>query len=984
MKYYSCTTKGLFIVLRQTSYLFKPFMKKVFTLITTVLLLSSYLMAQKAEGLVKGKLVDTIAKQSVSDATISIVNSKDSSLVSFSISDKRGEFEIKGLEWGEYILLVSHQAYEPAGKIIIITKDHIQVNVGELILSKDVKALSEVIVSSVVPILVKGDTVQFNAGAFKTRPNATVEDLLKKIPGMEVDKDGNIKNQGEEVTKIYVDGKEFFGNDPKMATKNLTADMVESVQVFDDMSDQAKFTKIDDGSRTRTINIKIKKDRNKGYFVRSLLGIGNDGRYEGNLSYNRFLGDQRLSVVFNSNNINKQGFSISEFGGGASGGSFGGGGFGGGGNRGGGGMRGGGGRGGSGFGGGNSGINKSLSAGINFTDNWGIKVKFTGSYSFTNSNSHQEQDIFTQRIYGDSLTDATRKSFSDNVNQSHRINLRVEYFIDSMNSLLFTPSISFQQAESNSMDTSSSRSTTATKNYLSLTSISDRTNERQGMNLNGNLLYRRKFRKIGRTFTIGVTSTISDNESDGITLSDNDYLNEDGTLQRTIYQNQQSKQNSKTNNKVISTSYTEPIGLNKLIELNYAYTNNKSTSFRESFNYDPSSGKYEEPNLSLTNNFENTSEMHRYGFNFRVQNTKYNYQLGVSVQQAVIENESFFAASGKQLTRQDYTNFFPTANFNYTPSRGKNLKISYNGRTNQPSISQLQNVPDVTDTIFQTIGNPNLKQEFNHSFNLGYNTSNIQTRRFFSANVNFTSTQNKIISEITVNPPVQITTYTNVNGFFRGGTAVTLTLPLKMGKQKNSNVTFNNNVSYTRDISIVEAQKNIGKTLTVTQGASLNINAEKLDLGARANVSYSTVNYSVNTTRNEDYFTHSYSLDFSYTFKGDIILANDFSYLLNSGRADGFNRNIPSWNASISKQLFKKKNGEVRLSVNDILNQNQSINRTATESYIQDTRSIVLQRYFMVSFLLNINKMGGRNPQGANRPGPDMNRMRNRNFPGNN
>ena len=240
------------------------------------------------------------------------MNAKVSSLATFTLSKKQGSFEVKGLGEGNYRVIVSSKGYMEFKKTVSITATQKLIDFGNLSIEKDYKTLEGVVITSESPIVIKNDTVQFNASGFKTLPNATAEDLLKKIPGMDVDKEGNIKAQGEAVQKVLVDGKEFFGNDPKLATKNLTADMIESVQVFDDMSDQAKFTKIDDGSRSKTINIKLKKDRNKGYFGRALLGVGDNGRYEGNLSVNRFNGSKRISLLFNTNNINKQGFSFSD------------------------------------------------------------------------------------------------------------------------------------------------------------------------------------------------------------------------------------------------------------------------------------------------------------------------------------------------------------------------------------------------------------------------------------------------------------------------------------------------------------------------------------------------------------------------------------------------------------------------------------------------------------------------------------------------
>ncbi len=291
-------------------------MKRIFTLSLVFTLFSTGLFAQQNSGSVKGKLMDTAGKQPLVQATVSAISMKDSSLSNFTLSSKTGQFEIKDLEPGDYKLVVSHTGFETLKKNFSITASQKNVDLGNISISKEFKLLQGVTVTNDAPIIIKDDTVQFKADAFKTKPNATVEDLLKKIPGVQVDKSGNVTAQGEQVQKVYVDGKEFFGTDPKLATKNLTADMVESVQVFDDMSDQAKFTKIDDGSKQKALNIKLKKDRNKGVFGRALVsgGYGNDngGRYEENLSSNKFNVTKRISVLFNANNLNKQGFSFSD------------------------------------------------------------------------------------------------------------------------------------------------------------------------------------------------------------------------------------------------------------------------------------------------------------------------------------------------------------------------------------------------------------------------------------------------------------------------------------------------------------------------------------------------------------------------------------------------------------------------------------------------------------------------------------------------
>ncbi|MCM5528503.1 TonB-dependent receptor [Parasegetibacter sp. NRK P23] len=885
--------------------------KRISTLLIVVLVTfaKSSLFAQ-TKGDIRGVVISAETGKPLENATINVLLQKDSSTVGYKITDKKGEFSIANLNYGAYVLSLTFIGHEYKEVPFVLDKKSLLLDTVTLMNSA--ATLDEVVVSfKKPPMVVKEDTIEFNADSYKVKPEALAEDLLKKLPGIEVDRDGNITANGQQITQVYVDGKPFFGGDFKMATQNLPANILDKIQVVDKKTDKARFTKVDDGQREKIINITIKKDKRFGYFGRGNAGYGTDDRYNGRVTFNRFKGDRQISVFGSAGNINAGGRGDDQRA--------------------------------------SNGLNTNQRMGINYRNNYDKKLDIASSVSYGNNESITANDIKRQNVQTNPVLINDERQRGERNNKSFNWNADMEYKPDSMTEV--RGKINATYGDNNNIQRNAIY---LLRGFTDTSSAGYRNNFSNGntLNFSGELNIMHRFKKERRSMTFGLTSNNGFSNNESIV----NYFNEGTDVNGNPFteRRDQLTNNDSRNNRInLSFSYTEPIFKSNLIEFTYGYNWSVNNSDRETFDAD--NGKYDQLNDSLTNRFVNRSNNQRAGLKFVGIGKFYNYNFGVDMQDILQRNNNITKDS---LVKQDFTNFLPSAGITFFNKKGRNINLFYNGEVRQPTLQQLQPVPDASDPLYQFSGNPDLKNEFTNNFNYKYD----EVIRNSEININFagsySTTRDKIINNTVVDRSTgkRFVTPVNVNGVWQTGANLGYGMPI-VKKVLRYSLSFGTN--YNNGVSFVENKQNKLTNFNYNIGGRLNA-----DVGEWLEFSYSTrfnrnsVKYSLQSNLNTVFYTNTHSFDISVEAPGGIELKSGFDIRENRGNTAQFNQTVSLLNAELVKHLMKRRM-QISIQGFDLLNQNQNINRTVTPEFILDEVRNTLTRYFMLNIAYRFGKFGG-------------------------
>ncbi|HEX6223702.1 MAG TPA: TonB-dependent receptor [Chryseolinea sp.] len=920
-------------------------------ILLALVLISNLALAQKFS--LQGLVADS-AGTWLSSATVMLLNPKDSALVNFTVTNDHGRFEMKNLSRTGYLLKVTFVGYKTFSKEIPPEPSAAVLDVGILQMTIARTTLDEVVVSETIPVVVKRDTIEFDAGAFKTNKNATVEELLKKLPGVEVDSEGNVKAQGEQVERVTVDGKDFFGGrDPKIATRNLPADAIDKVQVLDRKSDQALFSGVDDGQREKAINLELKEEKRHGAFGNLLGGYGTDQRYQAKANINRFDNGKQLSFLAMANNLNERGFSIDDYMNFTGGSQQ---------------MMGGGqvrirvdgdSQNGIPLNLGNraNGIFETYAGGLNFSNALGKETDVNGSYFYNFLDHDKVQAVSRENFLQDGNFFYEESTSQDNTNENHRANVTLDHRPDSANAIRFSSNFSYNETTADVHTVSRNKSPEGDLLNENLShSFSDGTT----VALNSTLLLRHKFEKKGRNFSANFQLSLSESQRDG--WLDAVYRYEGDTTSTMLRQ-----RNEQTNKSLLygaNLTYTEPIGNRKYLEGTYSFRQNNNDVSRPV--YDMFQDQ-ETLNDSLSNWYDSDYRYHKAGMNFRVNRRKYTFNVGAAIQETHLTGN--LKVQDADISRT-FRNFLPVIRLNYDFSSSRHLRFDYETSVQEPTIQQLQPVIDNRDPLNPYRGNPALRPAYLQSWRANFASFDPASFIGFFAFVDVDYTTNAITNAVSNDNFVRTTMPVNVTDNIRINADATVSFPINKLK---SRINFSANVRNEQGTNIIdEVQYDIRqRTFGGNFRYSYRYN-DIFDLSLSADFDQQKAVYEFDQP-DQKFLNQTYTAETNLTVKKKNLLSGTFEYLIYEGKSVHFYQTIPLLNLSVSRYILKNNSGEIKLSVNNLLDKALGINQTATVNYVERTVTNSLGRYFMLTFTYALNKQ--LNPMGGMRRGGGMMRI---------
>ncbi|OZI06997.1 hypothetical protein BWI93_16930 [Siphonobacter sp. BAB-5385] len=861
----------------------------------------------------KGQIQDSASHAALSEAGIALFTFPDSVLVQGTRSNEAGQFAFPAVPKGSYWLIVTYIGYQMHRSPLQV--NHSTLQLDPIRLRANARDLAEVVIRrQLPPVTVKKDTIEYNPQAFQTEPSAVVEKLLSKLPGITVDKEGNIKAQGQDVPRILVDGKPFFDGDPKMATKNLPVDMVEKIQLIDQKSDKTQLSGMDDGTRNKTINIVTKKDRRKGLFGDQELSGGPDQtsrtpRYSARLNLNRFQEANQFSVIAQINNTNNGPGSSSS-------------------------------------------INRTLLGGLNYQNRWGKHTDLGLSYRGNRIKSRNEQQSLRTYALPDTSYLLRESSLSDAENWSHTLNMHFNHEIDSLTSLRVYSSLLLQQSEN--------RSDRYSQTFPTGTDLINPINESRTENTSGgtgisgstNVSFNRNFLKKGRNLLLNYTLFLNRQQNSGLTRSSNEYF---GKRQNLVV-NQQNEQLTRSSRHQLNAAFSEPLSEKNRLEFHYQFQSNPGYSNREVRDFNETTQQYDRRNDSLSNRFRSSYPSQAAGLLFQRNQGKNLFNLGMDVQQARLKSVS----QNRTITR-DFISLLPVAMMSISLKNDRYFRVNYQGQTQAPSVDQLQPVANNTNPLLIQKGNPNLRQEFTHSLNFNYNSFNPSTFENFFVNVNASQVTNKIVESVRFDERgVQTTLPVNTNGHYLvSGNA-------NYGRQLQGlklHLSTGSSITYNRSLTLVNDQINQLNNVLISPEFQLSSSYEKqLGYNLRKTLTYQSARYSLQSQRNTAFVNTSISGTFYYEWDFHLRLSTDATYQSYGGNTAGPAQRYTLWNVVLSQKFLKKQQAEIQLFVFDLLRQNTNVSRNVTELYTEERQNRVLSRYFLVSFIYHFRDFGGTTP----------------------